>query len=100
MRNKLVAQKDIPILDVIDVSAVGVPETVSTRQPDHSKKAKTTGDICTDVELHKAGYLKGEQIRLNIKIRHTKPIKNLKGAIVTFYRMTRFDSPKYFLFLT
>ena len=96
MRNKLVAQRDIPILDVIDVSGVGIPEPVSTMQPDHFKKAKTTGDIRMDVELHKAGYLKGEQIRLNIKIRHTKPIKNLKGAIVTFYRMTRFDPPKYF----
>ena len=94
MRNKSVAQRDIPILDVIDVSAVGVPETIRTRQADHSRKGKTTGDIRTDVVLHKAGYLKGEEIRLNIKIRHTKPIKNLKGAIVTFYRMTRFDPPK------
>ena len=96
MRSKSVAQRDIPILDVIDVSAVPVPEAISIQQPDHSKKGKTTGDIRTDVELHKAGYLKGEQIRLNIKIRHTKPIKNLKGATVTLYRMTRFDSPKYF----
>ena len=94
MRNKSVAQRDIPILDVIDVSTVGVPEIIRTKQPDHSKKGKTTGDIRTDVVLHKAGYLKGEEIRLNIKIRHTKPIKNLKGAIVTFYRMTRFDPPK------
>ena len=80
MRSKSVAQRDIPILDVIDVSAVAVPEAISIQQTDHSKKGKTTGDIRTDVELRKAGYLKGEQIRLNIKIRHTKPIKNLKGA--------------------
>lgn len=99
MRNKLIAQKDIPVLDVIDVSSVGVPAPVNMRLPDHSKKGKATGEIMADVELHKAGYLKGEQIRLNIKIRHTKPIKNLKGAIVTFFRMSRFDSPKYFSFV-
>jgi hypothetical protein len=81
---------------MIDVSSVAIPAPFKTRQPDHSKKGKSTGEIQADVELHKAGYLKGEQIRLNIKIRHTKPIKNLKGAIVTFYRMSRFDSPKYF----
>ncbi len=78
MRNKSVAQRDIPILDVIDVSTVGVPEIIRTKQPDHSKKGKTTGDIRTDVELHKAGYLKGEEIRLNIKIRR----KDLSQTIV------------------
>ena len=94
MRNRSVAQKNIPILDVIDVVAVRSPKSISTRQPNHQKKGKTTGEIAADVELTKAGYLKGEQVRLNIKIRHTKPIKNLKGAIVTLYRLTRFDSPK------
>jgi len=95
MRGRTVAQKDIPILDLIDVCQVRIPEPIRTRQPDHNKKSKQTGEIYTEVELHKAGYLKGEQIRLNIKIKHTKAIKNLKGAIVTFYRMSRFDSPKY-----
>jgi hypothetical protein len=89
------AQKYIRILDVIDVSSVPVPSPISIRLPDHSKKVKSTGEIQADVEPRKGGYLKGEEIRLNIKIRHTKPIKNLKGAIVTFYRMSRFDSPKY-----
>jgi len=96
MRGRAVAQKDIPILDLIDVCQVRIPEPIRTRQPDHNKKSKQTGEIHTEVELHKAGYLKGEQIRLNIKIKHTKAIKNLKGAIVTFYRMSRFDSPKYY----
>jgi arrestin-related trafficking adapter 9 len=82
-------------LDVIDVSSVAVPSPISIRLPDHSKKGKSTGEIQVDVEPRKGGYLKGEEIRLNIKIRHTKPIKNLKGAVVTFFRMSRFDSPKY-----
>jgi hypothetical protein len=99
MRNRLVKKKDVRILDVVDVAAVRVPKPISTRQPDHSKKGKSTGEIAVDIELQKAGYLKGEQIRLNIKIKHTKPIKNLKGAIVTLYRMSRFDSPRYDLCL-
>lgn len=90
-------QKDVPILDVIDVAIVRIPKPICTRQPDHSRKGKASGDIKTEIELHKAGYLKGEQIRLNIKIRHTKPIKIITGAIVTLYRMSRFDSPKYLL---
>jgi hypothetical protein len=94
MRNKSVAQKDIPILDLIDVAAVPIPKPLRVKQPDHSKKGKATGEIRADVELHKAGYLRGEQIRLNIKIRHTKPIKNLQGALITFYRLTRFDNPR------
>jgi hypothetical protein len=94
MRNKTVRQKDVPILDVLDVAAVGVPKAINTRVLDHPKKAKATGEIKTDIELHKAGYLKGEQIRLNIKIRHTKPIKIITGAVVSFYRMSRFDSPR------
>ena len=99
MRNKSVAQKDIPILDVIDVYSQRVPDPISLRIPEPSKKGKATGEIQVQIELDKAGYLKGEQMRLNIKVKHTKPIKNLKGAIVTFYRLSRFDSPKYVLFL-
>ena len=97
MRNRLETQKDVPILDVIDVAGVKIPKPVNIRVPDYSKKAKLPGEIIVDIELHKAGYLKGEQIRLNINVRHLKPIKNLKGAIVTFYRMSRFDSQKYSL---
>jgi hypothetical protein len=91
-----VREKDVPILDVLDVAAVPIPKPINNRVLDHSKKGKATGEIKTDIELHKAGYLKGEQIRLNIKIQHTKPIKTLTGALVTFYRMSRFDSPRYF----
>lgn len=95
MRNRTVREKDVPILDVLDVAAVHIPKPINTRVLDHSKKGKATGEIKTDIELHKAGYLKGEQIRLNIKIRHTKPVKIITGAMVTFYRMSRFDSPRY-----
>jgi hypothetical protein len=94
MRNKLVAQKDIPILDLIDVTLAPIPKPFSVKQPDNSKKGKATGEIQADVELRKAGYLRGEQMRLNIKIRHRKPIKNLQGALITFYRLTRFDNPR------
>jgi len=90
-----VAQKNIGILDVIDVTTLRVPKPITFQQPDHVKKGKATGDIRADIELHKAGYLKGEQIRLNIKIKHTKPIKNLKGVIVTLFRLSRFEHPKY-----
>jgi len=98
MRNRSVAAKDVPILDIVDVATVRAPKPFSVRVPDNTKKGKSTGDIIADIELHKAGYLKGEQIRLNVKVRHTKPIKNLTGVIVTFYRMSRFDSPRYVYF--
>jgi arrestin-related trafficking adapter 9 len=84
----------VPILDVIDVAAVPIPKPITITQLDHSKKGKTPGSIRIDIELDKAGYLKGEQIRLRIRVRHPKAIKNLSGAVVTLYRMSRFDSPR------
>jgi arrestin-related trafficking adapter 9 len=84
----------VPILDVLDVDAVDTPKPITITQPDSSKKGKSTGIIRADIQLDKAGYLKGEQIRLKIKVQHTKPIKNLNGVVVTLYRMSRFDSPR------
>jgi len=95
MKNRLLAQRDVPIQDVIDVAAVRVPKPQNIRLPCPPKKGRPPGEITADIELHKAGYLKGDEIRLNVKIKHVIPIKNLKGAIVTFYRMSRFDSEKF-----
>ena len=94
MKNRTFAQMDVPILDVIDVASVRIPEPQNVRLPCPSKKGRPPGEITANVALHKAGYLKGEQIRLNIKIKHANPIKILRGATVTFYRMSRFDSEK------
>ena len=98
MRNRSIAAKDVPILDILDVATVRVPKPFTARVPDNNKKTKNTGDVVVDIELHKAGYLKGEQVRLNVRVRHTKPIKNMTGVIVTFYRMSRFDPPRYTYF--
>lgn len=84
----------VPILDVLDVDAVDIPKPITITQPDSSKKGKSTGIIRADIHLDKAGYLKGEQIRLKIKVQHTKAIKNINGVVVTLYRMSRFDSPR------
>lgn len=48
--------------------------------------------ITITVESLKGGTLRGDQIPLNISVRHTKHVKSLRGIIVTLYRQARVDT--------
>lgn len=55
----------------------------------HSSGDKT---ITATIEFLRGGCLPGDVLPVQITIEHTKPIKSLRGVIVTLYRQGRIDS--------
>lgn len=82
---------------------LGLPPSVKSVRDSHgdiknnSIRSKT---ITTTIELLKAGCLPGDSIPLRVTIQHTKPIRSLRGIIITLYRQGRIDSaPPLSLFM-
>lgn len=91
-RGRSTCRMDITLLDSIDIGIIPIPK-IRHIDPDYkSKRKEGSGKVHAYIELTKAGYLKGETIVLNIQVEHIKPIKNMRGTIVTLYRLSRFNS--------
>ncbi|KAF2842959.1 hypothetical protein M501DRAFT_1012341 [Patellaria atrata CBS 101060] len=56
-----------------------------------SKGHRHKKTITATIELLKAGFLRGDNIPLKISVKHTKPVKSVRGIIVTLYRQARVD---------
>ncbi len=82
------------MLDSIDVSEVAVPKVRTIDVDQKSKRKEGQRKVQATAELSRGGYLKGDTISAVIQISHTKPIKNMRGIIVTLYRLGRFDAPE------
>ncbi|KAG8533217.1 uncharacterized protein KY384_002000 [Bacidia gigantensis] len=48
--------------------------------------------ITAQTEVLQGGCLPGDLISIKVSIDHTKPIKNMQGVIITFYRLARIDT--------
>ena len=54
-----------------------------------SLEAKT---ISATIHPLRSGYLPGDTITLKVTVKHTKPIRSMRGVITTFYRQSRIDT--------
>ncbi|KAF1815156.1 hypothetical protein P152DRAFT_247483 [Eremomyces bilateralis CBS 781.70] len=74
--------------DKIDGSKAGSKAVKHVRHRSRNLEKKP---ITATIELQKSGYLRGDNITLNLSIKHTKVVKSLNGIIVTLYRQARVD---------
>ena len=102
---------------MIDVAAVPHPKTkifnlVGSQKPSFRSKRRSSSttshasssadpssspssppsSVLVEIALPRAGFMRGDAIKLSIRIKHNTPIKNLRGSIITFYRSSRFIS--------
>ncbi|BFZ55698.1 ph-response sensor protein [Savitreella phatthalungensis] len=93
-RGRNSARKDIVVLDAIDVARYGERKQRVVDFDPKNKRREGTGKAEALVEVPRWGFLKGDTIVPSIQLRHYRPVKNLRGAIVTLCRLGRFDSPE------
>ena len=60
----------------------------SSQSSTRTLKDKT---ITAAIDMMSGGFLRGDQIPVKVSVIHTKPVRNLKGIIVTLYRQARVD---------
>lgn len=77
-------------MDLIDISEVPRP---SPRQISTDAKGKRREELRAAraiVEIDRGAYVRGDQLSVEVFLEHYAPIKNMKGVIVTLYRLSRF----------
>jgi hypothetical protein len=90
-RGKSTCRKNLQVQDCIDIALIPRPRPCILDPDAKSKRREDSGRVRASIELARAGYLAGQSVALTIQLQHIKPIKNMRGAIATLYRLSRFD---------
>jgi len=78
-------------MSVIDSQAPSAVTSRSGGMANSSSRHPSSRTITASIQLQRAGFLRGDNIPLQITVNHTKKIKSLQGIIVTLYRQARVD---------
>lgn len=73
-----------------DVSSLHAPAIGSLG--DRRNRSLRERTITATVELLKGGCLPGDTVPVKISVQHNRPIRSMRGVILTLYRLTRIDS--------
>lgn len=87
---KLSARANLTLVESIDVGGLPLPKPMLRYM--ETKKDKEMRGTEAKVFLGQAGALAGDSISVKAVLCHTKPVKSLRGCIVTLYRLSRFDN--------
>lgn len=84
------ARLNINVLEHVDVGVLFPPKPL-VRYVEVKRKKQECSFARATVTVGHAGQLAGESIPVLIGVHHVKPVKCLRGCIVTLYRLSRFD---------
>ncbi|BFZ62691.1 ph-response sensor protein [Saitoella coloradoensis] len=91
-KHRFQARRTIPVRDLIDIADVPIPKPKKVTFPISPGSLPADGKgarIEALIELDRAGVLKGGTLGLSVRVHHVRPIKTLRGVIVTLYRLSR-----------